>query len=190
MFEARIENSQLNELTRGLELSVRQLNNIAVKVFKASAKDFSKKVIKRANTEQKISIKKLKQRIKQFVINDLKIKIFNGLYRVGLTNWAARQVGKRATSKRKKTGGRKGVSYGAPGAKRFREDAFIITSRRKDGSPGGKVAFKRQGRERLPIVKQVDDIDGVITPILESEVENFYSIFASRFDKECLKYLK
>lgn len=190
MFEARIDNNQLKELTRELELTERKLHNIAVRVFKTSAKDFSKKVIKRANTEQKISIKKLKQRIKQYVINDLKIKIFNGLFRVGITNWAARQIGKAKPGRKRTTGGRKGVSYGAPGAKRFRENAFIITSKRKDGSDGGKVAFKRQGRERLPIVKQVDDIDGVITPILESEVENFYSIFASRFNKECLKYIK
>ena len=51
MFEARIDNTQLKELTKELELDQRKLNNIAVKVFKASAKDFSKKVIKRANAE-------------------------------------------------------------------------------------------------------------------------------------------
>lgn len=190
MFEARIDNNQLQELTKELDLTERKLHNMAVRVFKTSAKDFSKKVIKRANTEQKISIKKLKQRIKQFVINDLKIKIFSGLYRVGITNWAARQIGKAKSGRKRKSGGRAGVSYGAPGAKRFRESAFIITSKRKDGSDGGKVAFKRQGRERLPIVKQVDDIDSVITPILESEVENFYSIFAARFNKEYLKYVR
>lgn len=190
MFEARIDNNQLNNLTKELELTERQIHNIAVRVFKASAKDFSNKVIKRANTEQKISKKKLKQRIKQFVINDLKIKIFNGFYRVGITNWAARQLGKVKAGRKRKTGGRKGVTYGAPGAKRFREDAFIITSKRKDGSDGGKVAFKRLGRERLPIIKQVDDIDDVITPILESEIENFYTIFASRFNKEYIKHIK
>lgn len=190
MFEARIDNNQLRELTRELDLTERVLNNLAVKVFKAAAKDFSKKVIKRANTEQKISIKKLKQRIKQFVINDLKIKIFSGFYRVGLTNWRARQLGKVRKGGKRRSGGRKGVEYGAPGAKRFRQDAFIITSKKKDGSDGGKVAFKRVGKSRLPIQKQVDDIDDVIEPILGSEVENFYSIFNSRFNKECSKYLR
>lgn len=190
MFEARIDNKQLQELIKELKLTERTIHNIAVRAFKISAKDFSNKVIKRANSEQKIAIKKLKQRIKQYVISDLRIKVFSGLYRVGLTNWAARQVGKAKSGRKRKSGGRAGVSYGAPGAKRFRENAFIITAKRKDGSDGGKVAFKRQGRERLPIIKQVDDIDEVITPILESEVENFYTIFASRFNKEYLKYVK
>lgn len=189
MFEARIDNSQLADLTKNLELTGRQLNNIAVKVFKLSAKDFSKKVIKRANSEQKISIKKLKQRIKQFVINDLKIKIFNGFYRVGITNWRARQLGKVRKGGKRRSSGRKGVEYGAPGARKFRQDAFIMTSKKKDGSDGGKVAFKRVGKSRLPIQKQVDDIDEVIAPILESEVENFYSIFAAKFEKECRKYI-
>lgn len=188
MFEAKIENYQLKELIKELQLTERNLHNLSVKVFKSAAKDFSNKVIKRANAEQKISIKKLKQRIKQYVINDLKIKIFSGFFRVGVTNWAARQLGKRKAGQKRKTGGRKGVEYGAPGAKRFIENAFIVNSKRKDGSTGGKIAFKRIGRARLPVAKQVDNIDDVITPILESEVEEFYNIFAFRFKKECLKY--
>lgn len=189
MLEARIDNNQLRELTKNLELTERRLQNLAVKVFKASAKDFSNKVIKRASNEQKISIKKLKQRIKQFVISDLKIKVFNGLFRVGITNWRARQIGKVRKGGKIRKGGRKGVEYGAPGAKKFRENAFIITSKKKDGSPGGKVAFKRVGKDRLPIQKQVDDIDVVIEPILESEIENFFNIFTDRFNKECSKYI-
>ena len=54
MLEARIDNNQLRELTKNLELTERRLQNLAVKVFKASAKDFSNKVIKRASNEQKI----------------------------------------------------------------------------------------------------------------------------------------
>ena len=189
MLEARIDNKQLNNLTKDLNLTEKQLLNIAKKVFKMSAKDFSKKVIKRANSEQKIAIKKLKERIKQFVINDLKIKIFNGFYRVGLTHWRARQIGKvKKGGKRRKTS-RAGVEFGAPGQRQLRPGSFIITAKKKDGSDGGKVAFKRTGSARLPIQKQVTDIDEVITPILESEVDNFYKIFAARFDKECIKYL-
>lgn len=186
MFEAHINNSQLKGLIQGLDLTQKQILNIATKVFKLSAKDFSKKVIKRANSEQKIAIKKLKQRIKQFVINDLKIKVFSGFYRVGLTSWQARQVGK---GKRKRKSGHAGVEYGAPGNKRFRQGAFIVASKKKDGSAGGKVAFKRVGKNRLPIQKQVDNIDDVIEPILEDEVYNFYDIFAQRFDREVQKVL-
>lgn len=189
MLEARIDNSQLQGLIRDLDLTERQILNIAKKVFKMSAKDFSKRVIKRANNEYKISQKKLKERIKQFVINDLKIKIFNGFYRVGLTHWRARQIGKVKKGGKRRNTGRGGIEYGAPGKKQFRPGAFIITSKKKDGSPGGKVAFKRTGSARLPIQKQVTDIDETITPILESEVENFYNIFSARFDKECSKYL-
>lgn len=189
MLEARIDNSQLQRLIRDLDLTERQILNIAKKVFKMSAKDFSKRVIKRANNEYKISQKKLKERIKQFVINDLKIKIFNGFYRVGLTHWRARQIGKVKKGGKRRNTGRGGIEYGAPGKKQFRPGAFIITSKKKDGSPSGKVAFKRTGSARLPIQKQVTDIDETITPILESEVENFYNIFSARFDKECSKYL-
>lgn len=189
MLEARIDNTQLENLNRDLQLSQRDLINIATKVFKMSAKDFSKKVIKRANSEYKISQKKLKERIKQFVINDLKIKIFSGFYRVGITNWRARQIGKVKKGGKVRKNTRGGVEFGAPGAKQFRQGAFILTSKKKDGSPGGKVAFKRIGKERLPIQKQVTDIDKVIEPILETEVESFYKIFSVRFDKECIKYL-
>ena len=185
MLEAHIDNKQLKDLTNGLNLTEKQLLNLAKKVFKMSAKDFAKKVIKRANSEYKISQKKLKERIKQFVINDLKIKIFSGFYRVGLTHWRARQLGKA----RKRRSARSGVEYGAPDNRQLRAGAFIITSKRKDGSPGGKVAFKRTSSARLPIQKQVTDIDEVITPILESEVENFYNTFSARFDRECIKYL-
>lgn len=190
MLEARIDNTQLNKLVKGLELTEKQLLNIAKKVFKMSAKDFSKTIIKRANNEVKISQKKLKERIKQFVINDLKIKIFSGFYRVGLTHWRARQIGKIKKGSRRRKSGRAGVEYGPPGKREFRPGAFIITSKKKDGSPGGKIAFKRTGKARLPIQKQVADIDDAITPILESEVENFYKIFSARFDKECSKLLR
>lgn len=189
MLEARIDKTQLNDLVKDLKLSERQLLNLAKKVFKMSAKDFAKIVIKRANNEYKISQKKLKERIRQFVINDLKIKIFNGFYRVGLTHWRARQIGKVRKGGKIRNNGRGGVEYGAPGKREFRPGAFIITSKKKDGSPGGKVAFKRTGSARLPIQKQVTDIDEVITPILESEVENFYNTFSARFDRECIKYL-
>ena len=189
MLEAHIDNKQLNNLVKDIKLSERQLLNIAKKVFKMSAKDFAKKVIKRANSEYKISQKKLKERIRQFVINDLKIKIFNGFYRVGLTHWRARQIGKVKKGGRMRKGGRGGVEYGAPGQRQFRAGAFIYTSKKKDGSPGGKVAFKRTTNARLPIQKQVTDIDETITPILESEVDNFYNTFTARFDRECIKYL-
>lgn len=190
MLEAHIENTQLNELIKGLDLTEQQIINLAKKVFKISAKDFSKNVIKKANSEYKISQKKLKERIKQFVINDLKIKIFSGFYRIGLTHWRARQVGKIRKGSKRRNKGREGVEFGAPGAKQFRQGAFIVTSKKKDGSAGGKVAFKRVGKERLPIQKQVTDIDEYIEPILESEVNNFYKIFSSRFDKECMKVLR
>ena len=190
MLEAHIENTQLNELIKGLDLTEQQIINLAKKVFKISAKDFSKNVIKKANSEYKISQKKLKERIKQFVINDLKIKIFSGFYRIGLTHWRARQVGKIRKGSKRRNKGRGGVKFGAPGAKQFRQGAFIVTSKKKDGSAGGKVAFKRVGKERLPIQKQVTDIDEYIEPILESEVNNFYKIFSSRFDKECMKVLR
>lgn len=190
MLEAHIENTQLNELIKGLDLTEQQIINLAKKVFKISAKDFSKNVIKKANSEYKISQKKLKERIKQFVINDLKIKIFSGFYRIGLTHWRARQVGKIRKDSKRRNKGRGGVEFGAPGAKQFRQGAFIVTSKKKDGSAGGKVAFKRVCKERLPIQKQVTDIDEYIEPILESEVNNFYKIFSSRFDKECMKVLR
>ena len=190
MLEAHIENTQLNELIKGLDLTEQQIINLAKKVFKISAKDFSKNVIKKANSEYKISQKKLKERIKQFVINDLKIKIFSGFYRIGLTHWRARQVGKIRKGSKRRNKGRGGVEFGAPGAKQFRQGAFIVISKKKDGSAGGKVAFKRVGKERLPIQKQVTDIDEYIEPILESEVNNFYKIFSSRFDKECMKVLR
>lgn len=189
MFEARIDNTQLNNLVKDLELTQLQIINIAKKVFKMSAKDFAQKVIKRANNEYQISQKKLKERIRQYVINDLKIKIFNGFYRIGLTHWRARQIGKIRKGGKRRSTGRAGVEYGAAGQRQFRPGAFIFTSKKKDGSPGGKVAFKRTGSARLPIQKQVTDIDDVITPILESEVENFYNIFSARFDRECIKYL-
>ena len=189
MFEAHIDNTQLNNLVKDLELTERQLLNIAKKVFKMSAKDFAKKVIKRANSEYQISQKKLKERIRQYVINDLTIKIFNGFYRVGLTHWRARPIGKIRKGGKRRKNGRGGVEFGAAGQRQFRPGAFIYTSKKKDGSPGGKVAFKRTGSARLPIQKQVADIDDAITPILESEVDNFYSTFSARFDKECIKYL-
>ena len=81
------------------------------------------------------------------------------------------------------------MEFGTAGQRQFRPGAFIYTSKKKDGSPGGKVAFKRTGSARLPIQKQVADIDDAITPILEFEVDNFYSTFSARFDKECIKYL-
>jgi hypothetical protein len=190
ILEARIDSAQLNNLNRDLDITGATLLNLATKVFKLSAKDFSKKVIKRANSECKISIKKLKERIKQYVISDLKIKIFNGFYRIGITNWNARQIGKISKGSRRNKNGRKGVEYGAPGQRRFRDNAFIISAKKKDGTAGGRIAFKRTTNKRLPIQKQVDDIDSVIEPILESETDNFYQIFAQRYDKECIKYLK
>ena len=189
MFEAHIDNTQLNNLVKDLELTERQLLNIAKKVFKMSAKDFAKKVIKRANSEYQISQKKLKERIRQYVINDLTIKIFNGFYRVGLTHSRARQIGKIRKGGKRRKNGRGGVEFGATGQRQFRPGAFIYTSKKKDGSPGGKVAFKRTGSACLQMQKQVADIDDAITPILESEVDNFYSTFSARFDKECIKYL-
>lgn len=57
MLEAHIENTQLNELIKGLDLTEQQIINLAKKVFKISAKDFSKNVIKKANSEYKISQK-------------------------------------------------------------------------------------------------------------------------------------
>ncbi len=189
MFEAHIDSKQLNNLTKDLELTQLQILRLAKKVFKNSAKDFAKKVIKRANSEYQIAQKKLKERIRQYVINDLKIKIFSGFYRIGLTHWRARQIGKIKKGQKRRSSGRGGVEFGAAGQRQFRPGAFIITSKRKDGSPGGKVAFKRTGSARLPIQKQVTDIDDVITPILESEVENFYKIFSARFNRECTKYL-
>ena len=189
MLEAHIDNTQLNNLVKDLELTNVQILNLAKKVFKMSAKDFAKKVIKRANNEYQISQKKLKERIRQYVINDLTIKIFNGFYRVGLTHWRARQIGKVKKGGRRRISTRAGVEFGAASKRELRPGAFIITSKKKDGSPGGKVAFKRTGNARLPIQKQVTDIDDVITPILEAEVENFYNTFSARFDRECIKYL-
>lgn len=188
MFEAHIDRTQLANLTKDIQLSQRKLLSLATKVFKMSAKDFSKKVIKRVNTEQKISQKKLKQRIKQFVINDLRIKIFSGFYRVGITNWNAKQVGKRKKNKKQKSS-RGGVEFGAPGFRQFRQGAFIVHSKKKDGTAGRKVAFKRMGKEPLPIEKQVADINYVVEPVLIDEVDNFYSIFSARFNKEVEKVL-
>ena len=189
MLEAHIDNKQFNDLIKNLDLTAGQIINLSKKVFKMSAKDFSKRVIKRANSEYKISQKKLKERIRQFVISDLKIKIFSGFYRIGLTHWRAKQIGIKKGGRRR-TNGRAGVEYGAPGNRQFRQGASIYTSKKKDGSPGGKVALKRTTSARLPLQKQVTDIDETITPILEAEVENFYKIFAARFDRECIKYLR
>jgi len=189
MLEVRIDNNQLNALIKDLELSQRQILNIAKKVFKRSAKDFSKNVINKANNEHKIAKAKLKERIRQFVINDLKIKIFSGFYRIGITHWRARQLGKpRKGSKRRNTT-RGGVEFGGPSKRQFIKSAFIVNSKRKDGSAGNRIAFKRVGKSRLPIAKQVAEIDDIITPILENEVDTFYKIFASNFDRECIKYL-
>ncbi len=200
MLEASINDIQLKQLNRDLELTGRELLKIATRAFKTSAKNFTKNAIKIIKKNYGIADKKLRQRIRQYVIDDLKIKIFAGFYRTGLTNWQARKT-------------KRGVTYGRP--RRLRKGAFIARM-----PEGGKIAVKRTGQYHTPskgryankvyqrntakhkkgepykveiLEKQVtenNEIENVVMPILQNETENFYKIFKKSFESEVNKYLR
>ena len=201
MLEAYIDSVQLRRLNYELNLTASELSKIVTKAFKTCAKNFSNNVIKTVNEYYGISKKKLKQRIRQYIIDDLKIKIFSGFYRTGLTNWKARKT-------------TKGVTYGKP-VRKLRKSAFITTM-----PEGGRIAVKRTGVFHKPskgryankiyrrngakhrkgepyqveeLQKQVTEngeIESVIEPILEAETKKFYQLFKKTFDNEVQKYLK
>lgn len=201
MLEIDIDWNQLKKLNRELELTGKDLIKIATKAFKTSAKNFTKNVIKNVRKNNGITEKKLKQRIRQYILSDLKIKIFAGFYRTGITNWQARKT-------------KQGVSYGKP-IRKLRKGAFIATM-----PEGGKIAVKRTGIFKSPskgryankfyqrngknhkkgepyqveiLEKQVtenNEIENAIEPILIAETESFYQVFSKTFDNEAGKYLR
>lgn len=186
MLEYEINDIQLKYLNRQLELYGRNLIKVATKAFKASAKNFVKNVISTIKKNNGITDKKLKQRIRQYVLSDLKIKIFAGFYRTGITNWKARQT-------------KQGVTYGKP-VRKLRKSAFLATM-----PEGGKLAVKRtgeykiaskgryKGKKREILQKQVtenNEIENIIEPILKAETKHFYTVFNKIFDKEVNKFLK
>ena len=135
MLEVSINDVQLKQLNRELELTGRELLKIATKAFKSSAKNFTKNAIKTIKKNYGIADKKLRQRIRQYVIDDLKIKIFAGFYRTGLTNWQARKT-------------KRGVTYGRP--RRLRKGAFIARM-----PEGGKIAVKVRGVMLTRFIKEI-----------------------------------
>ena len=201
MLEIGIDSVQLSRLNTELELTMRDLLKIATRSFKTCAKNFTKNAIKSVKKSFGIADKKLRQRIRQYVINDLKIKIFAGFYRTGLTNWQARST-------------KRGVTYGKP-VRKLRKGAFIARM-----PEGGRIAVKRTGKYHTPtkgqyankfyqrntakhkkgdpyqveiLEKQVtenNEIESVIQPILEAETKNFYTTFKKAFENEVNKYLK
>lgn len=201
MLEFEIDSAQVNNLNKQLDIDGRALLKIATKAFKASAKNFTKNAIKEVRKYSGIADKKLRQRIRQYILNDLKVKIFAGFYRTGITNWQARKT-------------KQGVSYGKP-VRKLRKGAFIAVM-----PEGGRIAVKRTGVFKEPtkgryankfykrngknhkkgepykvevLEKQVtenNEIESIIEPILKTETEKFYETYNKSFDKEVGKYLR
>lgn len=183
--KVRIENAQITKLNRDLKLEGKALEKAGSNAFKNAGKTFVKLASDNLSKKFDMTKKVIRSRIKSYVVNVMKVKVFAGLYRLGLTRWSAREV-------------KTGVSYGASGQRQIREHAFIVKASQKSSS---RVAFKRtgsfktaskgryEGQKREKLEKQVTDIDDLFLPELEKLSTEFSEMFEKEFNKEARKWI-
>lgn len=182
-----VSKEQIERLNRDIELDKKNLIKLSHNAFKYAVNTWLREIAKRIRKETNLKKDFLDARIRSTVSKKKNYaKIFNGLNPVNIIYWNAR------VSKR-------GISYGKSGSKKINTKAWVGRARN-----GGKIAYERKsnGKKFRPDFgvnkgKLIEafglanaEIDNIITPILETEITKFYTVYSQKFDNEVSKYLK
>ena len=173
-----VHDAEITRVNKDLKLEGQTIRRIEEKAFNQAGKKFLKFAVENLSKKYSFTKRVLKDRIKLYMLNALKAKVFGGLWRLGLTRWKAKKT-------------KKGVTYGASGRRQLREHAFIVKASKKSNS---KVAFKRTGefsiaskgryagKKREKLEKQYADIDDLFIKELDDLSGQFFGIFEREFN--------
>lgn len=185
-FYLKIDDSKLEALNQELNLTKRELISVGKKAFNFAVNTFISTIKKRLRRETSIDKDVIKTRTRKYMYKkDIKAKIFNGLNRINISRWNCKIT-------------KRGLSYGARGNKILNRKSWMYTSPR-----GGRKAYERKEGAKIrakygvnkgkliePYGEAMAEIDSVITPILEEELNNFPTIYEQKFFREYEKFVK
>lgn len=185
-FYLKIDDSKLEALNQELNLTKRELISVGKKAFNFAVNTFVSTIKKRLRRETSIDRDVIETRTRKYMYKkDIKAKVFNGLNRINISRWNCKIT-------------KRGLSYGVRGNKILNRKSWMHTSPR-----GGRKAYERKEGAKIrakygvnkgkliePYGEAMAEIDNVITPILEEELNNFPTIYEQKFFREYEKFVK
>lgn len=162
MIEAKINKAEIDKLREFFQATNRELNAASNRAIRKTITWIKSKTLKEVSTQSGVQQKVLKDRARTSVDTSKKEgKFWFGVWRVSLARLNPKQT-------------KKGVKAGLRGSI-YREGAFLAPL--KNSTLFKYQVFKRAGKKRLPIIKQVydfrvsaDTIKNKIMPQVPGEV--------------------
>jgi len=166
MIEAKIDKEEIEKLRAFFDANQKELDKASNYALRATITWLKNQLVKRTAKESRIQQKPLTEKTSKgtsriWISTNKKEKsarLWFGVRRISLARLKPKQYGKAEKGKKRRKSSKAGVGAGLNHSI-FREGAFLMPIRKKDGS-AAIVPFqvmKRIGRERLPIEKQVFD---------------------------------
>lgn len=167
MIEAKIDKEEIEKLRAFFNATQKQLDNAIYYTLKSTAQWLKSQLIKGTAKESRIQQKPLTEKTSKGTSRfwsevdkkEQSARLWFGTRRISLARLNPKQYGKKTKGRKKgRKASKAGVSAGVGGSI-FREGAFLMPIRKKDGSAAivPYQVMKRVGRERLPLEKQVFD---------------------------------
>lgn len=166
MIEAKIDREEIEKLRAFFDANQKELDKASNYALSSSIKWLKNQLVKRTAKESRIQQKPLTEKTSKGTSRiwtstnkkEKTARLWFGVRRISLARLNPKQYGKIEKRRKRRKSTKSGVAAGLNHSI-FREGAFLMPIKRKDGS-SAIVPFqvmKRIGRERLPIEKQVFD---------------------------------
>jgi len=172
MIKFETSKGDLDKIAREFEADKKEVEKASKRALKKTANWIKTQVVKELSRATGIKQKIIRDRLKVKSLKDLKASVWSGLNRISLMRLDPKQ-------------NKKGVRAG----KLFRQSAFLSPIRKGSSK---LIVYKRRGKERLPVDKQMVDIYEAGKQILESYIdtkawERFLVIFRQEMKFQVLK---